>query len=115
MSDVDSKIKQYKDKLKELKMAFQDRTILQTGIAVSRIMDNLKSLGELVQLVRDLAFILTVRLSTLDYDLGDMPYAKGVRFDPDKGCLPGTREAIIKEITHGLIVLMETMSLGYFS
>ena len=28
-----------------------------------------------------------------------MPYAKGARFDPDKGCLPGTREAIIEEIT----------------
>ena len=47
MSDVDSKIKQYEDKLKELKMAFQDRTILHTGITVSRIMDNLESLGEL--------------------------------------------------------------------
>src|SRR6202044_891345 len=27
-----------------------------------------------------------------------MPYAKGARFDPDKGCLPGTREQIIGEI-----------------
>ena len=40
-----------------------------------------------------------VRVSALDFDLGDMPYAKGARFDPDKGCLPGTREAIIEEIT----------------
>jgi hypothetical protein len=47
MSGVDSKIKQYEDKFKELKMAFQDRAILQTGITVSRIMDNLESLGEL--------------------------------------------------------------------
>ena len=60
MSDVDSKIKQYEDKLKELKMVFQDHAILQTGIAVSRIMDNLESLGELVQSVYDLGFILTV-------------------------------------------------------
>jgi hypothetical protein len=37
MSDVDSKIKRYEDKLNELKMGFQDRAILQTGIAVSRI------------------------------------------------------------------------------
>src|ERR1700691_5907330 len=28
-----------------------------------------------------------------------MPYAKGARFDPDKGCLPGTREKIIGEIS----------------
>jgi AAA ATPase domain len=27
-----------------------------------------------------------------------MPYAKGARFDPDKGCLPGTRQKIIGEI-----------------
>jgi len=59
MSDVDSKIKQYEDKLKELKMAFQDRAILQAGITVSRIMDNLESLGEFLQLVCDFAFILT--------------------------------------------------------
>ncbi|KIM85063.1 hypothetical protein PILCRDRAFT_817902, partial [Piloderma croceum F 1598] len=80
MSDVDSKIKQYEDRLKELKMAFQDRAILQTGITVSRMMDTLQSFA-------------------LDFNLSDMPYAKGARFDPDKGCLPGTREAIIDEIT----------------
>lgn len=27
-----------------------------------------------------------------------MPYAKGARFEPEKGCLPGTRETIIGEI-----------------
>lgn len=27
-----------------------------------------------------------------------MPYANGARFDPDKGCIPGTREKIIDEI-----------------
>lgn len=45
MSDVDSKITQYEDKFKELKIAFQNRLILQTGITVSRIFDNLDSLG----------------------------------------------------------------------
>jgi hypothetical protein len=34
----------------------------------------------------------------VDFELGDMPYAKGARYDPDKGCLPGTREKIIGEI-----------------
>jgi hypothetical protein len=28
-----------------------------------------------------------------------MPYAEGARFDPEKGCFPGTREEIIGEIT----------------
>ncbi|KIM87374.1 hypothetical protein PILCRDRAFT_814882 [Piloderma croceum F 1598] len=81
MSDVDSKITQYTDKFKELKMAFQDRAILQTEIIVSRIFGNLECL-------------------VVDFDLGDMPYAKGARFDPDKGCLLGTRETIIGEIVH---------------
>jgi hypothetical protein len=30
--------------------------------------------------------------------LGDMPYAKGARYDSNKGCLPGTRREIIEEI-----------------
>jgi hypothetical protein len=34
----------------------------------------------------------------MDFDLREMPYAKGARFDPDKGCLLGTRENIIEEI-----------------
>jgi AAA ATPase domain len=36
--------------------------------------------------------------SAMDLDLSDMRYAKGARFDPAKGCLPGTRKEIIKEI-----------------
>src|ERR1700729_4015405 len=35
----------------------------------------------------------------MTFDLSGMLYAKGARFDPDKGCLPGTRESIIEEIT----------------
>jgi hypothetical protein len=46
LSDVDSKITQYEGKFKELKMAFQDHSILQIGIMVSRIFDNVGSLGE---------------------------------------------------------------------
>jgi hypothetical protein len=34
----------------------------------------------------------------VESDLSDMPYARGARFDPDKGCLPGTRGKIIGEI-----------------
>ncbi|KAF8324818.1 hypothetical protein F5887DRAFT_1289993 [Amanita rubescens] len=77
MSDVDGKIKEYEDKFKELKLAFQDRAILQTEIIVSRMFGSLNS---------------------LDINLQDMPYAKGARFDPAKKCLPGTRNMMIKEI-----------------
>ena len=31
-------------------------------------------------------------------DLNDMPYARGARYVQEKGCLPGTREAIIQDI-----------------
>jgi hypothetical protein len=34
----------------------------------------------------------------VDFELNDMPYAKGACYDPDKGCLPGTCEKIIGEI-----------------
>src|SRR5262245_28799636 len=34
-----------------------------------------------------------------DVDLNDIPYAAGARFNCDKGCLPGTRERMIEEIT----------------
>jgi hypothetical protein len=46
MSNADSKTKQYEDKFKELKMAFQDRAILHTVITVSRVFDHLDNLGE---------------------------------------------------------------------
>ena len=46
MSDVDSKIKQYEDKFKELKSAFQNHATLQTEIIVSRMFSNLNNLGQ---------------------------------------------------------------------
>lgn len=47
LSDVDEKIQGYENKFKELQMAFQGHAVLQTGITVSRVLDNLDSLGEL--------------------------------------------------------------------
>jgi hypothetical protein len=44
-------------------------------------------------------FVLIYFRSATDLDLSDMPYANGARFDPEKGCLPGTRGGIIGEIT----------------
>ena len=46
MSDVDSKIVQYKDKFNELKSAFQDRAILHTEIMVSRVLSNVNDFGQ---------------------------------------------------------------------
>jgi hypothetical protein len=41
-----NKIIEYENKFKSLKMAFQDRAILHTGITVFRIFDNVEHLGE---------------------------------------------------------------------
>jgi hypothetical protein len=52
MSDIENKIKQYEDKLKELEVAFRDRATLRTEITVCRIFDNLQSLGERPDILR---------------------------------------------------------------
>jgi hypothetical protein len=92
MSDINSKIKQYEDKFEELGMTFQDRAFLQTGITVSRILDILENLGELIHLV---CYPHSTHDSASDVDLSGMQYAEGARFDRGNGCLPGTREDII--------------------
>lgn len=38
-------------------------------------------------------------LSVSEVQLDDLPYAKGAKYNPDKQCLPGTRQKIIEEIT----------------
>ena len=53
MSDIDSKIKHYEDKFAELKLAFQGHSLIQTEITVSRILDNLDSLGKSCWLTHD--------------------------------------------------------------
>ena len=34
----------------------------------------------------------------MEFDLRDLQYADGARFDPAKGCLPGTCKIIIEDI-----------------
>ena len=46
LSDADDKIKQYEDKFRELKLAFQERAVLRGGITVMRILDVVKNLGK---------------------------------------------------------------------
>jgi len=46
MLEIDSKVREYEDKFKELKMAFHDWVYIQTGITVSDFFDNIESLSE---------------------------------------------------------------------
>ncbi|KAH7928957.1 WD40 repeat-like protein [Leucogyrophana mollusca] len=80
VSDIDSKIQQYEDKFVELRANFQSKAIVQSEISILRVLDKVEHLAT-------------------ETDLNDMPYAEGARFDPEKGCLPGTREHIIEEIS----------------
>ena len=45
-SDADNKIKQYEGKFKELKLAFQERAVLQTEITVLRILNVVEGQGQ---------------------------------------------------------------------
>ena len=98
LSDVDIRIKRYADKFTELKAAFQGRAIVQTGITVQRILNKVENLGTPFH-CRDLFHVLHLYIAA-EVDLNDMPYAEGARFDSEKGCLPGTREEVIDEITN---------------
>ncbi|RDB23725.1 hypothetical protein Hypma_009409 [Hypsizygus marmoreus] len=78
-SEANSTIQAYRNKFSELKLAFQGYAHLQTEITVFQI------LGQVNNLV-------------IKADLQDMLYSRGATFNPEKGCLPKTRLAIIDEI-----------------
>jgi hypothetical protein len=95
LSDTDNKIKQYENKFKELKSALQERGVLQTEITVFRILDIVRGQGQHILLNTESRSNDSIAEAI---DLNDIPYAPGARFNPEKGCLPGTREQIIEEI-----------------
>ncbi|KAG8215380.1 WD40-repeat-containing domain protein [Butyriboletus roseoflavus] len=78
-SDVDAKITDYENKLRDLKAAFLEGVTLQSGVTVFRMMNVVQNIAESV-------------------DLNDVPYAAGARYAEEKGCLSGTREYLIREI-----------------
>ena len=83
--------------MRKLKTAFLEGVALQTEVTVVRMMNALEDVG------RPLPPMTTVRCLLMDntaesIDLSDMPYAFGARYAQEKGCLPGTRESVIREI-----------------
>ena len=98
VSGADAQIGIYKSKFNDLKLAFQGRAVLQTEIAVFRIVDDIKKLGEYFSMC--LRFMSDFgRFAATEVDLNDIPYAEGARFQRENGCLPGTRKDIISEIS----------------
>ncbi|KIJ90658.1 hypothetical protein K443DRAFT_28955, partial [Laccaria amethystina LaAM-08-1] len=82
ISDADQKIQNFQDQFKKLKLAFTQHAVCETQLVVLRIFNTVEKL----------------RLDATA-DLKDMYYAKNARFDSDKQCLPGTRVAVLDELT----------------
>ena len=83
--------------MRELKTAFLEGVAPQTEVTVVRMMNAVEDVG------RPLPPMTTVRCLLMDntaesIDLSDIPYAFGARYAQEKGCLPGTRESVIREI-----------------
>ncbi|KAF8547698.1 hypothetical protein OG21DRAFT_1424309 [Imleria badia] len=79
ISDIDARITDYVNNFRDLKAALMEGTALQTGFTVLRMMNVVEQTAESI-------------------DLDDLPYARGARFEREKGCLPGTRKTFLTEI-----------------
>ncbi|KZP22985.1 hypothetical protein FIBSPDRAFT_465289 [Athelia psychrophila] len=91
-STASAKIQKIQDQLQELKAAFQVRAVAHIEITVFQI--EITTL-QILERTKDI---------DIDNTLRDMPYGKGGRYNSDKGCLSGTRTAVLDEL-HRLINL----------
>ncbi|KZP15430.1 hypothetical protein FIBSPDRAFT_81749 [Athelia psychrophila] len=91
-STASAKIQKIQDQLEELKEAFQLRAVAHIEITALQI--------EIT------TFQILERTKDIDMDniLREMPYGMGGRYDSGKGCLSGTRTAVLDEL-HRLINL----------
>jgi hypothetical protein len=99
VSNVDSKVEQFHSKFNELKLALQNRVIVQTEISVFRVLETVENISSYFLRSLRLSFRTSLIVYTgAEITLSDLPYAKGARYNSKKGCLPGTRKEIIEEI-----------------
>ncbi|KAJ6541484.1 hypothetical protein B0H19DRAFT_1268478 [Mycena capillaripes] len=78
-TELDGKIAEYERKFEQFKTAFRTNSALNIEITVVRIAERMDDIDKTLT-------------------LNDLPYAKGVRFNRGKQCLPGTREKILEKI-----------------
>ena len=97
MADIDQTIAAYENSLRDLKTALLERVAVRTGMIVVRVMNVVEDFGRL-----DILKLLVRCSRTWNVvetnNLNKLPRAEGARFQSEKGCLPGTREAFLKEI-----------------
>ena len=70
---------------------------LQTELTVVRMMNVVEHICRRLPVVTTLRYSQT-RNTAEDIVLNDMLYADGVRYAEEKGCLPGTRKSVLREI-----------------
>ncbi|KAF9460308.1 WD40-repeat-containing domain protein [Collybia nuda] len=86
VSQVDDKILEFQSIFSRLKAHFQDHAVLQIQLSVLQIKFTALSTNNKLD---EIAIKVAVN---------DMLHVTGARYNPDKGCLPNTRIAIIDEI-----------------
>ncbi|KAI0038670.1 hypothetical protein FA95DRAFT_1187811, partial [Auriscalpium vulgare] len=90
-SDVDSLISKYEAEFHRLKAALQTNTATTTQLVVQKTFGDLEDLME-------------------KFDLSDIPYAKGARYQTGKQCLIGTRKEILQKIINWINISDEKSS-----
>ncbi|KAG8214191.1 hypothetical protein J3R82DRAFT_10981 [Butyriboletus roseoflavus] len=97
ISDIDARFTEYENKFEELRIAFAEGIVLDADVTVFRMMNEVPIIGvfHVLTLWRD-PHRSRIAVESIMFD--DIPYASGARYLREKGCLPGTRECIIREI-----------------
>ncbi|KAF7975275.1 hypothetical protein HWV62_10164 [Athelia sp. TMB] len=82
LAGVESRIRQYDEKFKELKTRFNERAIVRIDIMLLRCLEQFQD----------------IQSRTITLIINDLPYADGAGFDPAKACIPGTRVFVLDEL-----------------
>jgi AAA ATPase domain len=96
LQNLVSDVGQFQDKFNQLRLALQEDAATNTSVTAMCILDVVR--GLCVSSNLNTALRLICLQKDMELQLNDIPYAAGVQFDADKGCLPGTREKVIAEI-----------------
>src|SRR6266403_4860313 len=101
----EKKIKDLSDVLMKRREDFLNQAAISTEITAFQILDDLGRLSSRISDVGRWFFMLSgftdlIVVIELDAKIREIPYGFGSRFDPDKGCLLGTREAFLEFIVN---------------
>ncbi|KAI0079042.1 hypothetical protein K474DRAFT_1705884 [Panus rudis PR-1116 ss-1] len=84
---VDQDIETYQTKFRDLRTRFNEATTVEIQLSVIRVLQKVDLSEEMAE------------MAVLD----DLPYAENARYTSSKACLPGTRVAVLDEITDWIL------------